>query len=250
MSEQENGIPPVLAAAWGLRERPGKGPRPGLTLERIVAAGVKVAATEGLGAVSMSRVASELGAATMSLYRYVTAKTELLDLMVDAALGTPPELDPALGWRAGLRRFAAEYLALLRRQSWVVRVPITTPPITPNQIAWMNHGLAIMRDTPLRHDERLSAMMIVSGIARNWALLTADIDAAAQSQGGTTEQAMFEYGRLLHLLADPVRFPAVGELLASGVLETSDSRPDDDFDFGVERFLDGLDAFMKRRAEA
>src|SRR6185369_13421325 len=105
MSDVENGIPNALALAWGLKERPGKGPRPGLSLDRIVAAGVKVAAAEGLGAVSMSRVASELGAATMSLYRYVPAKHELLDLMVDAAMGAPPEPDPALGWRAGLRGF-------------------------------------------------------------------------------------------------------------------------------------------------
>ncbi|MFI5907457.1 TetR/AcrR family transcriptional regulator [Dactylosporangium sp. NPDC051541] len=247
MSELENGIPKVLAAAWGLRERPGKGPKPGLTLDRIVAAGVKVAATEGLGAVSMARVAKELGAATMSLYRYVSAKTELLDLMVDAALGPAPEADPGLGWRAGLRGFADDYLALLRRQSWVVRVPINSPPITPNQIGWMNHGLAVMRDTSLRHDERLSTIMMVSGMARNWALLTADIDAAAQAAGGTTDQAMAEYGRLLHLLADPARFPAIGELIQSRVLETSNTRPDDDFEFGVERFLDGLEALMASR---
>jgi AcrR family transcriptional regulator len=247
MSKQENGIPPALAAAWGLRERPGKGPKPGLTLDRIVAAGVKVAATEGLGAVSMSRVASELGAATMSLYRYVSAKHELLDLMVDAAIGPPPPTDPALGWREGLRAFADDYLALLRSRPWVVRVPINTPPLTPNQIGWMNHGLSVMRDTSLRHDERLSTIMMVSGIVRNWALLTADIDAAAAAQGGTTEQAMSEYGRLLHRLADPARFPAVGELLKSQILESSSSRPDDDFEFGVERFLDGLEAFMNRR---
>ncbi|WP_433084677.1 TetR/AcrR family transcriptional regulator [Dactylosporangium sp. CA-052675] len=247
MSEQENGIPNALALAWGLKERPGKGPRPGLSLERIVAAGVRIAAAEGLGAVSMSRVAAELGAATMSLYRYVSAKHELLDLMVDAAIGPPPAAGAALGWRAGLRGFADDYLALLRRQPWVVRVPIHTPPITPNQIAWMNHGLSVMRDTNLRQDERLSAIMMVSGMARNWALLTADIDAAARAQGGTTEQAMFEYGRLLHLLADPERFPAVGELLRSRVLETSESRPDDDFEFGIERFLDGMEALMSRR---
>ncbi|WP_433057706.1 TetR/AcrR family transcriptional regulator [Dactylosporangium sp. CS-033363] len=247
MSADENGIPKSLAAAWGLRERPGKGPRPGLTLDRIVAAGVKVAATEGLGAVSMARVASELGAATMSLYRYVSAKNELLDLMVDVAIGAPPEPDPGLGWREGLRGFADAYLGLLRRQSWVVRVPINSPPITPNQIGWMNHGLSVMRGTPLRHDERLSTIMMVSGMARNWALLTSDIDAAAQAAGGTTEQAMFEYGRLLVLLADPVRFPAVGELIASRVLETSNTRPDDDFDFGIERLLDGLEALMRSR---
>ena len=65
------GLPATIAAAWGLRARPGKGPKPGLSLERIVAAAIRVATADGLAAVSMSRVAAELGAATMSLYRYV-----------------------------------------------------------------------------------------------------------------------------------------------------------------------------------
>ncbi|GAA2381915.1 TetR/AcrR family transcriptional regulator [Dactylosporangium salmoneum] len=249
MSESEVGIPPVLAAAWGLRERSGKGPRPGLTLDRIVAAGVKVAASEGLGAVSMARVASELGAATMSLYRYVKAKDDLLDLMVDAAIGQPEPRPPGEDWRAGLTRFARTYLALLRRQPWVVRVSISSPPITPNQIAWMNHGLEIMRDTTLAHHERLSAIMIISGLTRNWALLTADIDAAARGGGVSTEQAMAGYARLLKLLADPARFPAIGELIASGTLDDPAEVPDDDFEFGIARFLDGLEAHMTRQQE-
>ncbi|WP_432836535.1 TetR/AcrR family transcriptional regulator [Dactylosporangium sp. CA-092794] len=247
MSEQEDDMPPVLAAAWGLRGRAGKGPRPGLTLERIVAAGVKVAATAGLGAVSMARVAGELGASTMSLYRYVTAKEELLDLMVDAAIGQPPPLDPDTHWRAGLHRFAHDYLDLLRRQPWMVRVPINNPPLTPNQIAWMNYGLAILRDTALRHHERLSTIMVISGLTRNWVLLTADITAAAQAGGGTTEQAMAGYGRLLRRLVDPARFPAIGELIASGALDRPDEVPDDDFEFGLARLFDGLDALMAGR---
>jgi len=242
-------LPTSLAAAWGLRTRPGKGPKPGLTLDRIVAAGVRVAATDGLGAVSMSRVANELGAATMSLYRYVTAKGELLDLMVDMALGTPPAPHPGEGWRAGLHRFAHMYLALLREQPWIIRVPITTPPLTPNQVAWMDHGLSTMRDTGLPQSERLSTIMTVSGLVRNWALLTADITAAAQSVGGTTGEAMVSYGELLARLVDPQRFPAVGELIASGILGLPPEVPDEDFEFGLARLLDGIDALIRRRGD-
>src|SRR5690348_482873 len=82
-------LPPAVAAAWGVRGRPHKGPKPGLTLARIVTAAIGVADAEGLAAVSMSRVATELGAAPMSLYRYVTGKDELLELMVDTAMGPP-----------------------------------------------------------------------------------------------------------------------------------------------------------------
>ena len=83
-------LPAAVAAAWGVRESPGKGPKPGLSLERIVQAAITIAARDGLGAVSMSRVAADLGASTMSLYRYVSAKDELVKLMVDAGQDPHP----------------------------------------------------------------------------------------------------------------------------------------------------------------
>src|SRR6516162_2662775 len=95
MSEPDRAdLPDTVAVAWGVRDRPHKGPRPGLSLERIVAAAVRLADAEGLAAVSMSRVAAELGAAPMSLYRHVTAKDELLTLMLDAAYGPYPAQPP------------------------------------------------------------------------------------------------------------------------------------------------------------
>ena len=69
-----SGLPAEVAAAWGVRERSHKGPKPALTLARIVDAAVRVADTEGLDAVSMGRVATELGAAPMSLYRHVSVE--------------------------------------------------------------------------------------------------------------------------------------------------------------------------------
>src|SRR5579864_9075517 len=84
------GLPDGIAAAWGVRERPHKGPKPALSLPRIVDAAVRVADADGLDAVSMGRVAAELGTAPMSLYRHVSAKEELLGLMVDAAWDEAP----------------------------------------------------------------------------------------------------------------------------------------------------------------
>ena len=87
-------VPASVAAAWGVRDQPRKGPKPALTLPRIVEAAIKVADTEGLDAVSMSRVAAEAGAAPMSLYRHVSAKEELIEHMVDTAWGLPPPTRP------------------------------------------------------------------------------------------------------------------------------------------------------------
>src|SRR5918993_5607685 len=97
------GLPASIEAAWGMRTRPNKGPRPALSLGRIVAAAVKVAAADGLQAVSMSRVAAELGVSTMSLYRYVAAKDELLALMADLPFEAPPaQRGPGGKWGAWL----------------------------------------------------------------------------------------------------------------------------------------------------
>ena len=81
-------LPPGLDLLWGRRERGRRGPRPGLSADAIVDAAVRLADAEGLEAISMARVAAELGFTTMSLYRYVASKDELLQLMFNAsALG-------------------------------------------------------------------------------------------------------------------------------------------------------------------
>ena len=54
-------IPPSVELAWGLREEGTRGPRRGLTLQRIVDAGIEVAAAEGVGALSMAKIAKRLG---------------------------------------------------------------------------------------------------------------------------------------------------------------------------------------------
>jgi len=155
---------------------------------------------------------------------------------------------PGESWREGMLRFARTQLAVMRQHPWIVRVPITSPPLTPNHVAWMDHGLAVLADTALEEHEKLSTIMTVSGITRNWALLTADITAAAQASGTTADEAMLSYGQLLGKLVDPLRFPAIGRLLATGILDMPDEVPDTDFEFGLARVLDGIAALIDRRA--
>ena len=243
-SQPGDSLPASIAAAWGLRERPSKGPKPGLSLEKIVDAGVHLARSEGLAAVSMARVAGELGSSTMSLYRYVAAKDELLALMVDEAVGRPPPGDgPDEGWRAGLTRWSWGYHDRMREHPWALRVPISGPPITPNQVAWLEDGLWSLRDTGLSEDERGSVVLLLSGYVRNEATLTADLVAA----GFISDAAMSAYARLLATVTDSGLFPALRSLLAAGVFDSAD-HPDKEFEFGLERILDGIEALIRRRA--
>ena len=244
----ETGLPASIEEAWGVRRRPRKGPKPGLDLERIVSAAVEVAAAEGIEAVSMSRVATELGSSAMSLYRYVAAKDELLALMVDAAFDAPvAPAPPGEDWRAGMARWAWTYHDALRRRPWVLRVPITGPPVTPNQTAWMEDGLRALGGTGLAEGEKLSVILLVSGYVRNEAMLSADLAAAAARTADG--QIMPTWSQQLARLTDAERFPALHAALASGVLDQDDD-PDDEFSFGLERVLDGIEALVRQRAAA
>lgn len=240
-------LPPGLARAWGLDERPGKGPRPGLSTDRIVTTAMNVAAAEGLAAVSMSRVATELGVSTMSLYRYVAAKDELLILMVDAAAGTPPQGPPPEdGWRPALSFWAGAQREVLQQHLWALRVPITTPPATPHSVAWMEKGLGTLRATGLAPYEKLGVITLVSGFVRQEARLMSDLDAAARAAGAGGGATMAAYSELLATLTGPERFPEITALLTSGVL-TQPEGPDDDFRFGLERLLDGVAVLVAER---
>jgi AcrR family transcriptional regulator len=245
-SAPEAGIPADVAAAWGVRERPHKGPKPALSLPRIVAAAVRVADAEGLDTVSMGRVAAELGTASMSLYRHVSAKEELLRLMVDAAWGDSPG-PPAQGenWRAGLSRWAWAMRASIARHPWVVRIPISGLPIMPREIAWFEDALACMGGTGLTEPRKASVIMLLAGYVRNLATTEADIAAAIAASGLDPSQWMASYPRMLRRLTDPQRFPALTAFIAAGVFDTFDD-PDDEFIFGLDRILDGIEVLVQR----
>src|SRR5277367_3052055 len=128
--------PTALDLLWGTRDRPRRGPRPSLSLDRIVAEAISLADAEGLANLSMQHLAERLGCAKMALYRYVPGKSELVALMVDAALGDPPEAPPqttqagrttrsaqtrAPGerqWRTVLRLWATTINARYRLHPW------------------------------------------------------------------------------------------------------------------------------------
>ncbi|MFD6755137.1 MULTISPECIES: TetR/AcrR family transcriptional regulator [Micromonospora] len=240
-------LPENIALAWGLRDRSSRGPKRSLSLEQVVATGIQVAQAEGLPAVSMSRVASELGVSTMSLYRYVPTKHDLLDLMVDTAFGPPPPpRAPDEGWRPALARWGEGNLVALRRQPWMRHVAISGPPINPNQVRWFEYGLIALRGTGLRATERISTIMLVSGYARSWAMISLDLAEAAARSGQTPDEVGLRYWRNLAVLTAPGPYPAIHELLAEPF--DAEEHPDEDWRFGLERLLDGVEMLIRTRA--
>jgi AcrR family transcriptional regulator len=240
---EQPAIPPSIELAWGLREQGSRGPKRGLALESIVGAGIAVAAAEGIESVSMARVARELGVGTMSLYRYVNSKDELVTLMVDTALGPPAsaaEVEQE-GWRDGLTRWATGVRAAYRQNPWTLKVPITGPPLGPNNVAWMESALHALRGTPLTEQQKLSTLLLVSGFVRNDSTLNADFAAGASERPPAPT-----YGAILSELTDAARFPALHRAIASGELDDEDEDFESDFEFGLSRILDGVGALIER----
>jgi AcrR family transcriptional regulator len=240
------GLPASFEVAWGVRDRPTKGPKRGLSLEQIVRAGVTVAQTEGVGALSMSRVAKELGTSAMSLYRYVASKDELMQLIVDMALGEAGTFEVGDGgWRVELERWAWVELGAYRRNPWILQVPIPGPPVTPNNIAFLEQGLRCLAGTPLNPGEKLSVILTLTSYVRSWATLSTQVDEAVSNNG--TMVPMDRYGEVLATVTKPEEFPALHEVIAAGVFEDEDESPDYDFVFGIARLLDGFEALITSR---
>jgi AcrR family transcriptional regulator len=241
-------LPHSYELLWGLRERPRRGPKPGLSIEGIVRAAIELADAEGLAAVSMSRVAARLGFTPMSLYRYVESKNDLLSLMVDAIVSTPPPGDSVgPGWRPALENWTWVQITVLRRHPWILGLPITGPPLTPGQVAWIEKGLQILSVTSLTESEKVAVVGLLASFALSEARLAVDLS-SAPGRGNAHGAAPPSYGDLLRRLVDAERFPAVHASVVAGAWDEPPEYTDDDAKFGLYRVLDGVELLVERRA--
>jgi AcrR family transcriptional regulator len=248
----EDALPRAVALSWGVAEHPQRGPKRELSIERIVETAIQVADADGLAAVSMSRIASELGFTTMSLYRYVTSKDDVLALMQDAVCAVPIPPDETLGgpaagdgerdWRAGLRRWAMASIDVIREHPWFPDIPISGIPLMPNNLAVLDWGLREMRTLPLSDAEKMSTALLLSSYARAVGVVERDVSRSRQADGPPAYGEAFT--RALAELVSPERFPDLAPLVASGTYADADGGEQDDFAFGLDRILDGLEQWL------
>ncbi|WP_143660744.1 TetR/AcrR family transcriptional regulator, partial [Streptomyces fradiae] len=132
-----------LELLWGGGEPPSRGPKRGLTLDAVVTAAIELADAEGFDAVSMRRLSTRLNIGTMSLYRYVPGKAELLDLMLDRVQGLPPGTpETPDDWRDGVEALARGHLALYRRHPWLLKVNQSRSVLGPGALRALEAALA------------------------------------------------------------------------------------------------------------
>jgi AcrR family transcriptional regulator len=232
----------TLALLW--REPVGgrRGPRPGLSIDAVVAAATAIADAEGLAAVSMRRVADALGVAPMTLYTYVPGKAELLDLMLDAAYAGMDRAGTAdRPWRDRVAAVAAENRALYAAHPWAAAVSTHRPSLGPGQLAKYEHELAAFEDLGLSDVDRDAALAFVLEFVRGHARAARDAAAARRESGSTDEEWWAANAPLLSRVLDPAAYPLATRVgTAVGAAFGSAWDADHAWAFGLARILDGL----------
>ncbi|MGW6128831.1 TetR/AcrR family transcriptional regulator [Cellulomonas sp. NPDC055163] len=246
-------LPRDVEVLWRAAEPPRRGPRPSLTLDRIADAAVALADSEGLGAVSMARLAESLGFTTMSLYRYVSSKDEVLALMADAAVGPPPAPEPGApdGWRPRLEQLVRAQGPVLRAHPWLAQSDAALHATGPHRLAWMEAMVGALDGTHVHAAEKLGVAALLASHALSEARLASEFTAyeraAAEPQDDDTPRVA-DYGAIIAALVRPDEHPALAAAVDEGAF-AFDGPPDDpDLDFGARLILDGVAALVAERS--
>jgi AcrR family transcriptional regulator len=240
----------TLELLWGLREPPRRGPKRALSVRQIAEVGVSIADVEGLGAISMQRIASELNYTKMSLYRYVQSKAELLAAMTDLAIDDPPPLESlGTGWRERVDQWARLIRATWERHPWLPHVsewqsrPGAVRPTSgeramgPNEVGWVELGLQSLSGTGLTPAEQLDSVFLVSAHLR--ATLAMSTYGVLPWTLGLPHTEVLEQLRTEH----GEKYPALTELA-----ENEPGPAHSAFEFGLLRILDGLELLISSRS--
>ncbi|MDI3423645.1 TetR/AcrR family transcriptional regulator [Streptomyces luteolus] len=248
---------PARSSVWleDRAARPGssrKAEQPeGLDRDRIVATAVRLLDAEGLGKLSMRRIATELNVTAMSLYWYVDTKDDILELAVDAVFGELPLTDPEDGqdWRIHLRRLAADYREVLVRHPWVSTIVNAYLNIGPHSVAFAETVQKIIRATGLPPRARSGATAAVFQFAYGFATIEGHFIQRCAASGMTPDEF---YGDAIDAFQDEPQLAGqideVKDVIAAHSGRTVAEIWADDFEFALDVMVAGVEE-MVRRAE-
>ena len=238
-----------MALLWGVPGPPRRGPKPSRSVDEVVQAAIHLADTEGLAALSIRRVAESLGLSAMSLYTYVPSKAELVDLMLDRIAGEDDGPTVAVeGWRARIEQQARQGWARAQRHPWVMQVGTHRPPLGPNVMAKVEATLQILDGLGLDEMEMDLLTSLIGDYVRGSARAALEAREVERQSGITDEQWWALSEELLKGLVDRALYPTavrVGEAYkAAKGLGPDHVR---NFEFGLQRVLDGIAVFIDQR---
>lgn len=233
----------ALELLWHGHAPTGRGPKPGLTVQDIVDAAIEVADADGVEALSMRRIARELGVGTMSLYRYVPDKNVLLALLLDrfsAPIGEQPRTPRT--WRATLKSDARTGRSLYLRHPWLLQINMTRPALGPGSVAGLEQTMAGLTDLTMSDKEKFNVITALDGFVTGAVRQQIYYEQIAE-ESGLDDEAF--WGAQLPFMESAMvsgRFP----VMASLSMDSFDGTWEETFELGLSCFLDGLERRLTR----
>ena len=224
---------------WERPARAGRGPAPSLSREEIAAAAVRLADTHGIEALSMRALAAQLGVGAASFYRYVASKDELIDLMVDAVMGTV-QFEVRGDWREDLRSFARGLKATILRHPWLAIEGAGRTSLGPNTAQCFERILGAVDGLGLDIDDMLLMFETLDAFIRGRAIEELADQEAIRRSGLDNEQWMRMQGPYVESLVASGRYPLLSRVVLYAHGPHDPDRLKRGFDVGLERVLDGL----------
>jgi AcrR family transcriptional regulator len=230
-------------------QRSGPGRRPGYTRAQITAAAVAIADEEGLEAVTMRRVAAEFGTGAMTLYRYLTGRHDVIDLMIDAVLG---EIDlpsrPSGNWRSDLTLVANRTRQVGLRHPWWTALADRPAALGPNMLRVQEFALSALDGHGLDIDETLSLIELFSDHVHNAVHREIGWQRQAHRTGMDMTAWMNDYlgPYVAHIVADG-RFPMFNRTVEDA--RVPHLPPEQRFRHGLSLLLDSIAAIVSTRTK-
>jgi AcrR family transcriptional regulator len=215
--------------------RPRGGRRPKLTREAIVDKAVEIADAEGLEAVSIRRVASELGVRAMSLYTHIEAKEDLLDLMYDVVAvevlvegGLPDD------WREAMIEITRKERAAGLRHPWMFELAGRSPRVGPNGLRHAEQSMAAAARLTDDPEEMLAIVTTVDHYMLGFVLREQRLREMGTTALGEARESVLEQAYIRKLL-ESGEFPHLRSVFDTGLYNQ------EDFDLGLKWLLDGIE---------
>ena len=239
MPTDDNAAAAPSPLVWERLDRPARRPQPSLTHEQIARAAIEIADSQGVQALSMRKVAARLGSGTMSLYRYVASKEDLLDLMVDAVIGEGLPDKPTGDWRSELAETARRVRASAHRHPWAIRYVLARPNFGPNALRSIEYSMACVDGLGLDIDGMLDVVSTVNAFVVGFVQAELAEKEARHRTGLTEEQWRARVSPYIRQLVATGRHPYFERI----VVEAEDF-PDIDstFERRLSLVLDGVAA--------
>lgn len=211
-------------------------PRPPLTKARVLQAALDLVDREGLGAMTMRRLGTELGVEAMSLYKHVANKEAILDGILELVVAEIEIPADGAAWKDAMRRRATSAREVLSRHSWAIGLLVAGATLGPNALRYVDAILGSLRSAGFSLENAAHAFWLLDCYVYGQVIQETSLPFSTSLEMAESGQSVLEQ-------ITPHDHPHLAEIGEHAL--TTEYSFDGEFVFGLDLILDGLDDLRK-----